>query len=202
MSPMPLRERNRQRVRQRIIAAAADLFGSDGYAQTTMDDIAQKAEVSRATLFNYFPTKDALLIPFAVEIFQSQIQPRLTAYLSSKPDTFDAFRFLFTDIHHYVFAVRDIDRAFKRAFLEPKALERSDHIYEAGFTDSLIEILRYGQRRGEVRTDLTLEKQAGYIGALYISIFYSMVMNIDVVEHASEVETLLRFLESGLRPPT
>jgi AcrR family transcriptional regulator len=199
MNPIPLRERNRQKVRQRIIAAAAELFGSGGYSQTTMDDIAAKAEISRATLFNYFPTKDALLIPFAVEIFQRQIQPRLTAYLGSAPNTLDAFHFLFMEIQQYVFAIPGIDEAFKRAILQPQALHQSDTVYEAGFIYSLIEILRYGQGRGEVRADLPLDKQARYIASLYISIFYSLMMQVEKVEYASEIESVLRFIESGIR---
>ena len=200
MNPVPLRERNRQKVLQRIIAAAAELFRDCGYSQTTMDDIAVKAEISRATLFNYFPTKDALLIPFAVEIFQRQIQPQLTAYLETEPKTLDAFRFLFMSIQKYVVAIPGIDQAFKRAILKPQALNQSQTIYEAGFVHSLVEILRYGRERGEVRNELPLDKQAHYIAALYVSIFFSIVIQAEgtALEYAREIESVLKFIESGL----
>jgi AcrR family transcriptional regulator len=172
---------------------------ASGYSQTTMDDLAAKAEISRATLFNYFPTKDALLIPFAVEIFQRQIQPRLTAYLGSAPTTLDALRFLFMDIQQYVFAIPGIDQAFKRAILQPQALNQSDTVYEAGFIHILIEILRYGQGRNEVRDDLPLDKQAHYIASLYISIFFSLMIQAESVEYDSEIASMLRFITSGLR---
>ena len=201
MNPMPLRERNRRRVRQQIIAAAAELFGSGGYAQTTMDDIAEKAEISRATLFNYFPTKDTLLIPFAVEIFQRQIQPRLTAYLGTGPSTLDAFRLLFTDIQQYLFALPGIDQAFKWAILQPHNVDQSDTANEAGFTVSLIEILRYGQERGEVRSDVPLDQQARYIAAIYISIFYSLIIQAETgIGYTREIEMMLAFIQSGIQP--
>ncbi len=200
MNTTPLRERNRQRVRQRIIAAAADLFGSGGYSQTTMDDIAAKAEISRATLFNYFPTKDTLLIPFAVAIFQQQIQPRLTAYLDSTPNTLDAFRFLLTDIQRYVFALPGIDQAFQRAIMQPHSIDHSETVYEAGFIYSLIQILRYGQDRGEVRADIPLDQQARYIAALYISIFYGLIMQAETgIEYTREIDAMLSFIESGMK---
>ena len=200
MNPVPLRERNRQRIRQRIIAAAAELFHDSGYSQTTMDDIAQKAEISRATLFNYFRTKDALLIPFGVEIFQRQIQPQLTAYLDSQPPTLDAFRFLFMNIHEHVFAVPKMDRAIKRAFIQPKTVEHSIPVYDAGLSDSLMEILRYGQQRGEVRTDISLQQQGRYIAALCISVFHALVMQSEDIDYESEVDAMLSFIQSGIQP--
>ncbi len=51
MDVLPLRERNKQKVTERIIVAAMELFKTQGYEQTTMDDIANKAEISRGTLF-------------------------------------------------------------------------------------------------------------------------------------------------------
>ena len=73
--PVSLRERHKQRVMQQIIAAAEALFRAQGFDRTTMDEIAEKAEISRATLFNYFPSKEALLLPWGREIMEQQILP-------------------------------------------------------------------------------------------------------------------------------
>src|ERR1700730_12899513 len=93
MDYVPLRERNRQRTFQQIIDAAFTLFRTLGYDQTTMDAIAEKAEVSRGTLFNYFPTKQALLIPFANRVYLERVQPEVQSYLNTQPTTFQALRF-------------------------------------------------------------------------------------------------------------
>ena len=45
---LPLRERNKQRNFQRIVAAAFELFHTTGYHETTMDTIAEKAEALAA----------------------------------------------------------------------------------------------------------------------------------------------------------
>lgn len=55
------RTRQRERTRQRILEAALELFCSRGYAGTTMDEIADRADVARRTLFNHFPAKQAIL---------------------------------------------------------------------------------------------------------------------------------------------
>jgi TetR/AcrR family transcriptional regulator, cholesterol catabolism regulator len=56
------RERKKLELEQRIRQAAAELFHGKGYDATTVDEIADAADVAKATLFNYFPRKDALLL--------------------------------------------------------------------------------------------------------------------------------------------
>jgi AcrR family transcriptional regulator len=57
----PLRERQADSTRASIIAAAGRLFVSEGYAATSIDDIAAMAGVSRATVFTAVGGKPALL---------------------------------------------------------------------------------------------------------------------------------------------
>jgi AcrR family transcriptional regulator len=59
---MGLRERNAERTREQIIDVALELFFTRGYEQTTMEQIAERAEVGSTTLYRYFPTKDLLLL--------------------------------------------------------------------------------------------------------------------------------------------
>ena len=58
-----LRERKKNKTRSDIINAATELFVTKGFDQTTMDDIAEAAVVSRSTLFRYFGNKEAMVFP-------------------------------------------------------------------------------------------------------------------------------------------
>lgn len=51
------RERNKLRTRANILSAARSCFSRAGIGATTMDAIAERADVARGTLFNYFPSK-------------------------------------------------------------------------------------------------------------------------------------------------
>ena len=57
----PRQERSRRTV-ERILDAAARIFHEQGYAGATTYDIADEAEVSVGSLYQYFPNKDALLV--------------------------------------------------------------------------------------------------------------------------------------------
>jgi AcrR family transcriptional regulator len=57
-----LRERKKRQTRETIAAAAAALFAARGYDEVTMVEVATAADVSEKTLYNYFPSKELLVI--------------------------------------------------------------------------------------------------------------------------------------------
>ncbi|HZU12729.1 MAG TPA: TetR/AcrR family transcriptional regulator [Chloroflexota bacterium] len=58
------RERKRQALHEMLLVTANQLFRERGIAGTTVDDIAEAADVARQTVFNHFPYKEA----FALEL--------------------------------------------------------------------------------------------------------------------------------------
>ena len=62
MEEARLRERKKQRTREQIAGAAARLFADHGYERVTVSDVARAADVSEQTVYNYFPTKQHLVL--------------------------------------------------------------------------------------------------------------------------------------------
>jgi AcrR family transcriptional regulator len=57
-----LRDRKKLRLRETLVETAIRLFEERGIDGTSIDDIAEATDVSRATVFNYFPYKEAILV--------------------------------------------------------------------------------------------------------------------------------------------
>jgi AcrR family transcriptional regulator len=57
------RARNRDRTRQALAEAAMELFATQGYGATTVEQIADLASVSPRTFFRYFGSKEDVLLP-------------------------------------------------------------------------------------------------------------------------------------------
>ena len=66
-----LRERKRRETLQRVAQTGLELFVAKGYEQTTLDDIAAAAGISRRTFFHYFKSKDEILLAWQIGLADS-----------------------------------------------------------------------------------------------------------------------------------
>lgn len=90
-----LRERKKERTRRTIREEAFRLFRAQGYAETTIEQIAAAAEVSPSTFFRYFPTKEQLVLaddldPLMIDAIRAQshdVAP-LTAFRNAMVQVF------------------------------------------------------------------------------------------------------------------
>jgi AcrR family transcriptional regulator len=80
-----LRDRKKQEVRHRIIQAAAKLVAAEGLDGTTMEEVARAADVSVATVYNYFGSKNRLILAGVEEDTDEMIA--LGAAVLARPGT-------------------------------------------------------------------------------------------------------------------
>ncbi|WP_435282237.1 TetR/AcrR family transcriptional regulator [Streptomyces koelreuteriae] len=77
--PPGLRERKKIKTRRAIRGATYALIEEQGYDATTIEQIADRAEVSPSTVFRYFPTKEDIVVTDAWD-------PLMTAELRARPE--------------------------------------------------------------------------------------------------------------------
>lgn len=85
------REYNKQQCRTRILKASRQLFSAQGFEQITMEEVALRAEVSKATLYNYFTNKDSLLTGIA-EAALDEIRQLVAEELKHEPSAVTKLR--------------------------------------------------------------------------------------------------------------
>src|SRR6202158_842124 len=59
------RSRRSAELRERLFRSALDLFAKKGFAETAVEDIPNAADLGKGTFFNYFPSKDHILVAFS-----------------------------------------------------------------------------------------------------------------------------------------
>ena len=102
------RERKKEKNRRQLIECAVDLFKEKGFTETSIDEITTMADVSRGTLYNYFPDKESILVGY----FQNRIasaRKGLDARLSIARDIREQLGILIDSIHQIL--ADDLDLA-------------------------------------------------------------------------------------------
>ncbi len=77
-----VRDKQREETRKKLYHAAIEIFCRDGVDNCRIEDIALKAEVSRAAFYFHFPSKDDVLL----ELLREAEQPTLDALNALPPD--------------------------------------------------------------------------------------------------------------------
>jgi AcrR family transcriptional regulator len=145
VQPAPgLRERKKAETRQHIAATARQLFGARGFEDVTVAEVAVAADVSEATVFNYFPSKEDLFYS-GLEAFETAM---LEAIRERPPgDSALAAFGRFVTEPRGMLATSDPETmerqaAMARVIEESPALLAREAKILAGFTDLLAELLR------------------------------------------------------------
>jgi AcrR family transcriptional regulator len=66
---LPLRARKKLRTRRALAEAALRLFTENGFDNTTLEAVAEEAEVSKSTFFRFFPAKEAAAVEAETELW-------------------------------------------------------------------------------------------------------------------------------------
>jgi len=72
-----------------IVAAATDLFGRQGYAATTMDQVASAAGVAKGAVYHHFPGKERLF-ETVLEAVTQQLAAEIAGRAAAAADVWDA----------------------------------------------------------------------------------------------------------------
>jgi AcrR family transcriptional regulator len=146
-----LRARNRRETLHRIADVAMELFVTNGYEATTLDEIAAVAGISRRTFFHYFESKEAILLAH-----QGGYADALKAAVlrhSSAAAPIDVVRDALTELSGRFGSARTI--AIARVMRECEALRaRRPHSYlgrEQVLFEALCELWPAKQRREQLR---------------------------------------------------
>ncbi|MCE5252299.1 TetR/AcrR family transcriptional regulator [bacterium] len=91
---LPRREREKETHRLEILAAATRVFARKGYFHATLDEVAQEAEFSKASLYNYFSSKEDLLFSIMKTVIFSRNSAFSVAFSGKKPFTEELVDFL------------------------------------------------------------------------------------------------------------
>jgi len=147
---MSLREQKKVRARSDILAAANTLIARKGYENTTMREIADAANLSYQTLYNYFPSKAQIVQAMLTDV--DKIDSRLEAIIGGSGGLIAKLHQI---IKHYFDLVAHRERALWREIVLEVIKNAPEYVAlqavkGSGGLNALRTVLRDAQTAGEL----------------------------------------------------
>ena len=179
------RQRKKEALRARLFEAALHLFASQGYEKTSVQEICDRADVAKGTFFNYFPSKEHVLLAY-----HDQIKHELLDYLDSR--SFDSAEEAVQDaFRHWARRVtwqRSLGRILIRVMFASDLLLKADERQEERFLAWMRERMESGRRSGELSTSLDVD----LFLSLLIGVLSSSTLEWMTGQRASSLEDALQ----------
>lgn len=192
------RQRRSAETRQRLFRAALQLFARQGFAATTVEDITEAADVGKGTFFNYFPSKDHILLAFG-EMQLGKLEAAVGLARRTNQPLPDFLRELGPRMTQEPVRNPEIIRALLQAYLSTTPVRKAMIALQKRVHELHTQIIQLGQERGEIRNDLP----AGEIAHVFRQTIFGTLLVWSLYGDAtlnSRIESAFNVLWSGLAP--
>lgn len=168
------REIRKAKARKALAAAAVELFSNKGFKESTIEEITKKADLAVGTFYNYFDSKEAMMLSFANDILDD-----LHDFSKSKmDDSAPAGIVLLLTVNRM--CTRFNDQNFLLPFLMEPVLSKKRQVLTqlcvsvvTRFCALFSEIINYGITRTEFRNDIPTPVVSEMLYSIFQSAYYS-----------------------------
>jgi AcrR family transcriptional regulator len=175
-----------------------DLFADKGFLETTVEDITEAADVGKGTFFNYFPSKDHILLAFgemqlgkleaAVEMARQTSEP-MTVFLES----------LVARMTQEPMRNPAVIRAILQAYLSTTSVRAAMMDMQRRVLGFHTQMFQIGQERGEIRSDLPASEVAQVFRQTIFGTLLIWSLYGDETLH-ERIDSAFKVLWTGLAP--
>lgn len=169
MFPTTHRERKKEKNRNDIIECAVSLFQEKGFVETSIDEIIEKADISRGTLYNYFPDKESILAGY----FQNKVMASSEAFLT-KLSAGKGIRAKLDSLLDFMYEILADDLELAGVYFRNRMKDFGSSFEQSqrsGMETLIIELIKTAQENGEIRADVPTLVIAKNFHFLFMSFF-------------------------------
>jgi AcrR family transcriptional regulator len=153
------RERRSAELRERLFRSALALFAKKGYVETTVEDITEAADVGKGTFFNYFRSKEHILMAFG-EMQLAKLETIVKETQQSDLPMREVLHAMVLRMTEEPIRNPAIVRALLQANLSSVPVREEMRRIHDRNRALLAQLISHGQQRGEIRADLPPEEIA------------------------------------------
>lgn len=190
---------------QRIVESAIRLFAEKGYSNTSTAEIAKVAEVSEASIFKQYGTKDnlllSLIVPYIKEFFPSMANEAFDQNISNANSTFEGFlrAFLINRVE-FILENKEIFQVLIKELIYKEELKNELLPFLSEIAIShMKKFIELFKERGElidIPIDRILKLLFTFIGGFVATRF--VLFNMESISD-EEIDDAIRFVIDGIR---
>lgn len=195
--PVTRRERNKQKVKERLYSSALLLFSQKGYDHTSVDEIAEHADVARGTFFNYFQRKEDL-----IDAWADNRRERLMAHLEeNRPSRGSGSIARLEQCMCVLGRLNEDEPDLTSAMLTAWVKAGRPLIEEPYVGEIFAKIVEAGRESGDIVADVSSGCVGNVLRDLYLGALYRWSQHRNSSEHKSldqELQAILQLLVRGI----
>ena len=192
------RQRRSADIRERLFNASLTLFAQKGFPETTVEDITEAADVGKGTFFNYFPSKDHILLAFG-EMQLLKLEAAIELARKTGEPMPEFLRSLGVRMTQEPTRNPAIIRALLQAYLSTTPVRAAMMDLQRRVHSLHTQMIQLGQDRDEIRNDLPATEIAQVFRQTIFGTLLIWSLYGDATLH-SRIETAFNRLWSGMAP--
>src|SRR5260370_12753159 len=192
------RQRRSAEIRERLFRAALDLFANKGFLEATVEDITEAADVGKGTFFNYFPSKDHILLVFG-EMQLKKLETAIEMARRTNEPMPEFLRSLGVRMTQEPTRNPAIIRALLQAYLSTTPVRTAMIDLQKRVHALHTQMIQLGQDRREIRSDLPAAQIANVFRQTIFGTLLIWSLYGDATLH-NRIEAAFNLLWTGLAP--
>jgi len=172
---MGRREDKRDLTRQQMLTAAAELFAAKGYESTSVEDIAERANVAKGTFYYHFETKETLVVELRRSMLAGTVEQTHALLAQGHPPITVLEKLLF-DRAAFTQSQPELAKVFFLQRVQVMLFKDEDLVLQPMvegkpkllFRRAIYELVCEGQKRGQIRSDQSPAEITGMITACFL----------------------------------
>jgi AcrR family transcriptional regulator len=196
---MSRRERKKEETRSSIIDCAIGLFKTKGFQQTSMEEIAELSDVSKGTLYNYFPDKESILVGHFQSVIEDYSMDIKEAVIEGK------------DLKAKLYNLLDFKKGIMGEDMELTGIylkyrmqtlfntDPFDNPNRSGLENVVLHIIKEAQEKKEIRSDIEALTIARGFLLLTVNYFITSINAKESMEMDALKEQMLELFLNGAK---
>ena len=169
---MGIREQKKLQARQAILDAAAKVFKSRGFMNTSVSDIMRESNLGVGTFYNYFGSKEETLMELVKDLF-TQVEEIQSAREENKLTSLELLEICCMNTAKLIDENRFILPLFTSAGVHSDKPENMPDNVSPKFKTIFEEIILRGQKYGEIRNDIPVDLISEMLHSIYQAAAFS-----------------------------